>query len=163
MSKNGFTTASSHQPRLNSLQLAARLPLVAFLAVASFLVIVGIVCWQQDSKVAQLKRIAGEIQPGENIFDVDVRLGKSTLCYESGWPYAGAPPTEFGALYGGPVNNLRQQVDSLVLQSFRGSPRWYAPQSFRSWPVLVQYDGDKRVTAVFVDGVETASSKRQQK
>lgn len=150
-------------PLTRSIQLdvpqhGTRLPLVAFLAVVSFSLIVSTMVWRQCSKAESLRRIAREIQLGENVFQVDIRLGKSTYGYESGWPYPGAPPTEFGAMYGGAVNDFRKELDYLVSRVVRGSPRWCFPQHFKSWPVLVQYDGDKRVTAVFIDGVEITST-----
>lgn len=158
MTKDALTTPTSNQTKFDALQHVARQPVVAFLAVVSFLLIVGYVSWVQSSKAASLRRIASEIQLGEIILDVDTRLGKSTYGYG---PPAGAPQTKFGAMYGGTVNDFREQFDSLVRRVFRGSPRWYSSQPFRSWPVLVEYDGDKRVTAVFVDGVEITSSMRQ--
>ena len=161
MTKDALTTPTSDQTKLDVPKHGVRLPLVAFLATVSFLLIVGAISWRQSSKAASLRRIAREIQLGENILDVDTRLGKSTNGYASGWPSPGAPPTEFGAMYGGVVNDFRQQFDSLVYRVFRGSPRWYPSQPFSSWPVLVQYDGDKRVTAVYIDCVKITSSMRQ--
>lgn len=147
MTQNALTTPTSEQSKLDAPKHVARLPLVALLAVVSFSLIVGAVSLRQRSTGASLRRIAREIQPGDNLLDVDTRLGKATYGYESGWPYPGGPPTEFGVIYGGAVNDFHQELDSLVSHVFRGSPRWYFPQHFRSWPVLVQYDADKRVPA----------------
>lgn len=64
-------------------------------------------------------------------------------------------------MYGGAASHLREDLDSLVSRVFRGAPSWYRHQHFKSWPVLVQYDRDDRVTAVFVDGVEITSGMHQ--
>jgi len=70
-------------------------------------------------------------------------------------------------MYGGTVDDIRGDLDSLVVRVFRGFPRWYRPQQrpllSSSWPVLVQYDGDMRVTAVFIDGVEITPAVSQRK
>gem|GEM_PF-2645370 len=158
MTKFALTTPTSNQAKLDAPQRVARVPLIAVLVLVSFSLIVGAVCRRHCSKVAGLRRIAREIQPGENIVAVDTRLGKSQLGSEYGWQYPGGPPTKFEAMYGGTVDDLRGDFDSLVLRAFRGYPRWYRPQDrpllSKSWPVLVLYDGDKRVTAVYIDGVE---------
>jgi hypothetical protein len=166
VTKDALTTPTSNQTTFDAPQRVARLPLVAVLVLISFSLIVGALGWRHCSKAAGLRRIAREIQPGESIVAADTRLGKSQLAAEYGWQYPGGPPTKFEAMYGGTMDDLRGDLDSLVLRVFRGYPRWYRPQNrpllSRSWPVLVLYDGDKCVTAVIIDGVEITPAVRSE-
>ena len=133
------------------------MPLVMTCAMMSLALLIGIVIWQQRSQLATLRRIAREIQPGENIREVDIRLGKSKFGYS--YPAGPGLPDVFGAMYGGAMNDYRENLEHLFRQAFGGFPSWYRTQHEISWPVVVQYDDtNKRVTAVFVDGVKITSA-----
>ena len=133
------------------------MPLVVACAVMSLALLIGIVIWQERSQLATLRRIGREIQPGENILEVDIRLGKSKFGYS--YPAGLGLPDVFGAMYGGAMNDYRENVECSFRQAFGGFPSWYRPQHEISWPVVVQYDDtNKRVAAVFVDGVKITSA-----
>lgn len=108
-----------------------------------------------------LRDVAREIQVGDDVLQGDVRLGGASIGYEYGWPSPGAPPTVRGACYGGPLDDLHKGIDSLVWRAWGGQPMWYTnslEKHHRAWPVVLEYDADKRVTIVYVDGVNVTTS-----
>ncbi len=127
------------------------------------LLVIAIVGFQ-SSETHNLRKEARKIQLGDEMTKVDAHLGGSIYGYESGWPTAGAPPTEFGAMYGGSMDTLPRKLRPIVRRTFRGVPSWYDRffvQPPRAWPVLVQYNSDRLVTAVFVDGIEITQATSQ--
>ena len=116
------------------------------------------------SKTNDLRNLAHEIRVGDDVLEVDMRLGGSTHGYEYGWPTFGAPPTHQGAMYGGSIDNLHEEFDLLIGRIFGGQPSWYTnalSKQFRAWPVVVEYDSKKRVTVVYVDGTQLTSPASQ--
>ncbi len=116
------------------------------------------------SKTNDLRNVARGIRVGDDVLEVDARLGGSTHGYVYGWPSPGAPPTHQGAMYGGSLDNLHEEFDSLIGRVFGGQPSWYTnamSQHYGDWPVVVEYDDDRRVTVVYVDGTKITSSTSQ--
>ena len=110
--------------------------------------------------------MARGIRVGDDVLEVDARLGASQHGYEYGWPSFGAPPTHQGAMYGGSLDNLHADFDSLIGRVFGGQPSWYGnaiSQHDGDWPVIVEYDDDWCVTVVYVDGTKITSSTSQRK
>lgn len=131
------------------LRFGLKWPLILFGTI--FFALVAIQLYETGS----LRNKARKIRIGDNIFQVDERLGGSRYSYESGWPGPGAPPAVRCTLYGGPFDNLHESFDSVVSRAFGGHPSWYTntlSKQMSAWPLRIRYDGSDRVTAVYIDG-----------
>ena len=110
----------------------------------------------QWTKTSALRDSARLIQLGDERAKVDALLGRSYYGYETGWPSPGAPATVIGDLYGGPLNSMHMEMDSIAARSLRGIPQWYNrffSSNVKAWPVVVEYNSQGLVTAVSVDGL----------
>ncbi|MES2792527.1 MAG: hypothetical protein V4719_23135 [Planctomycetota bacterium] len=127
----------------------------ASLACVGLVVAIGtaVVCIQ-FREVRQLRNAASRVQIGDSQGTVHSLLGSAIYHYESGWPSAGAPPAEYGDMYGGRLNYLREDIASFVDGRIAGGPRYSISQGVSLWPVIIRYNGDKRVTAVYIDGIK---------
>jgi hypothetical protein len=122
--------------------------------VGVFIAISTAVVCIQFREVQQLRNAASRVQIGDSQGTVRSLLGNAIYHYESGWPSAGAPPTECGDMYGGRLNYLREDIASFVDGKIAGGPRYSVSQGISLWPVMIRYNGDKRVTAVYIDGIK---------
>lgn len=113
-----------------------------------------VVACVEFKELRQLKNSASRIQLGDSPRDVHLILGEPKLGYESGWPSPGAPATEYGELYGGRIDYLREDLESFVRGKLAGAFPYALSRSIRSWPVRIQYNGSKRVSAVYVDCIK---------
>ena len=118
--------------------------------VVSVFVVAGI----QIKQVRHLKAAARRVKLGDAPRDVYSILGEPKLGYEAGWPSPGAPPTEYGELYGGRLDYLRDDLASFANAKLAGVTSYSFSRSIRSWPVLVQYNSSKRVSAVYIDCIK---------
>ena len=117
-------------------------------------VTVFVVAGIQIKELRQLKAAAGKIQVGDSPREVYSILGEAKLAYECGWPSPGAPPTEYGELYGGRLDYLREDLESFANRKLEGVSPYSFSRSIRSWPVQIKYNGSKRVSAVYIDCIK---------
>ncbi|MES2791979.1 MAG: hypothetical protein V4719_20360 [Planctomycetota bacterium] len=57
-------------------------------------------------------------------------------------------------MYGGRLNYLREGIASFVDGRFAGGSRYSISQGISLWPVMIRYNGDKRVITVYIDGIK---------
>lgn len=128
--------------------------IAALICLGMISVTVFVVACIQIKDLRQLKDAARRIQIGDSPKEVHSLLGEPKLGYEGGWPSPGAPPTEYGEMYGGRLDYLRDDLESSVPRNLKEiSPYWFS-RSLRSWPVRIQYNGSKRVNAVYIDCIK---------
>lgn len=151
--QNGNERHGVATPDRNTL---SRLWIGVILALVLCILLLAATAAMHGSETNDLRNVARGIRAGDDILEVDVRLGGSTYGFE-----CSRPPTHHGAVYGGRIDNLHHHFDSLIGRVFGGRPSWYTntcSKHFRDWPVLVTYDDDRRVTAVYIDGTPAISS-----
>lgn len=120
------------------------------LIVVTILTLAGI----QFRDLQYIKAATSRIRIGDSPKDVYAILGEAKVSYECGWPSRGAPPTEYGELYGGRLDYVRDDFEAFLHRNVTAIPPNLFNRSLRAWPVMVKYDARKRVTAVFIDSVK---------
>ena len=106
-------------------------------------------------EINQLQNVKSNISVGDNRAKVESLLGKAHIAYSSGYLNGDyATPTTFSSCYGGALNRVRQQFDSLLVallywpESTRVlADRYvqYAAQSPNNWPAVITYDENDNV------------------
>ncbi|MDB5384925.1 MAG: hypothetical protein JWM11_571 [Planctomycetaceae bacterium] len=119
---------------------------VAFIFVAVFI---------RLKELHELKDAARQILIGDSPAKVYSLLGNPTHGYVSGSPSAGAPSPEYGDIYGGRIDYLCHDLAVFVDLRTAGLVQYSYFRNFASWPVRIHYNGDKQVTAVYLDGIQT--------
>jgi len=130
--------------------------MLAGLAAIGLLMPIAATIISQSMRANNLRELARSIRIGDRIDDMDILLGGSTYGYEW-WASNGASVKETGAMYGGSLNTVHEKLDGLVSRTSFGT-QWYntaLSQHPKDWPVLIKYNTDRLVTAVFIDGQRT--------